>query len=204
MTRHTPRLAIAALLALAAGSAGAVQFPVTGSITVNGTAYALPNGSFGDSVYDPLSGILGAGRFTFPQSSIQVPIDGVGMATVTYQLSQADPAGALVASDGVAAMEPVAMTLAILWIAVPVPIGTDPCHFTPIDLDLSGSGGPGGLELEDRAFTVPPTTDACGGFASQINAALAGNSNSITLQLAGDFTPPAGDPDKIFVDGFDP
>ncbi|MBX3701187.1 MAG: hypothetical protein KF903_09345 [Dokdonella sp.] len=203
MTTRTPILAIAALLALSCGSAHAALFPVTGAITVNGNFGDLPAGTFGNSSYDPATGQLSSGSFVFPQSSVTVPVTGLGNVTVIYQLSQNAPSSAQVASDGVAAMTPVAMTLSVLRIDRPLPIATEPCHFSPINLELDGTGAASGLDLEDRAFTVPQTTDPCGGFASQINAALVGNSNSITVHLAGDFTPPAGDTDKIFVDGFD-
>ena len=190
-------------LALAAAPAAAVNFPVTGTITVNGSSGDLPaGGSFGDSTYDGATGVLSAGKFTFPQSSVVIPVQGLGNVTVTYRLTQNAPSSAQVASDGVAAMTPVAMTLSVLWVAFPIPISTAPCNFTPIDLDLAGTGAAGGLDLEDREFSVPPTTDSCAGYASQINGALTGSSNSITLHLAGDFTPPP-DTDKIFIDGFD-
>ena len=121
---------------------------------------------------------------------------------MTYQFSQTNTSTALVAGDGTAAMTQVVTQLSI--VAISLPISVTPCVFSPIHLDLAGSASSTGLDLEDREFTVPPTTDSCGGFASAINSQLATSDNSIALHLAGDFTPPSGeDNDKIFVDGFD-
>uniref|UniRef100_UPI0027B88DBE hypothetical protein n=1 Tax=Dokdonella sp. TaxID=2291710 RepID=UPI0027B88DBE len=97
MTTRTPILAIAALLALSCGSAHAALFPVTGAITVNGNSGDLPAGTFGNSSYDPATGQLSSGSFVFPQSSVTVPVTGLGNVTVIYQLSQNAPSSAQVA-----------------------------------------------------------------------------------------------------------
>ena len=184
-----------------AAPARATNFPVSGTITVNGNAGSLPSGgTFGDSAYDSATGSLSVGHFTFPQSSVTFPLSGFGNVTVTYQLTQTNTSTALVANDGTAAMTQVVTQLAI--VSTTLPLSVTPCRFGPIALDLAGSGSSAGLDLEDRAFTVPPTTDSCGGFAGQINPQLAGSNNSIAPHLDGDFTPPA-DNDKIFIDGFD-
>jgi hypothetical protein len=157
---------------------------------------------FGDSTYDPATGTLSAGKFTFPPSSVTFPVSGLGNVTVNYQLTQTNTSTALVAGDGTAAMTQVVMQLEVVSTLPPLPV--TPCRFGPIDLDLAGSASSAGLDLEDRSFTVPPTTDFCGGFASQINSQLAGNDNGIAPHLDGDFTPPANAGDKIFINGFDP
>lgn len=194
--------AVTISLACASATAQAADFPVSGTITVNGNADTLPAGaSFGDSVYDAGTGMLSAGTFTFPQSSVTVDVGPpFGNITITYKFTQTNTSTALVATDGVAAMSQVLGQLEI--ISTSLPLTVTPCRFAPIALDLTGTGSSVSLDLEDRQFTVPPTADECGGFASQINAELAGNSNSIAPSLAGDFTPPS-DTDKIFVDGFE-
>jgi len=203
---HKPMLAVAASIAAAlsfAAPARATHFPVSGTITVSGNAGSLPNGgTFGDSTYDPATGALSVGQFAFPQTSTVVNVPGFGNVTVTYTFNQTNTSTALVAGDGTAAMTQVLAQLSIVSTTLPLPV--TPCRFGPIELDLAGSASSLGLDLEDRAFTVPPTTDSCGGFASQINPQLAGDDNSIAMHLAGDFTPPSGDDnDKIFIDGFD-
>lgn len=190
----------AAALAFAA-PAHATVFPVTGTITVNGSAGNLPNGTFANPIYDPATGTLTAGVFAFPQSSTTINVNGFGDVTVTYQLSQTNTSTALVASDGTAAMTQVDAKIEI--ISTSLPISVVPCRFGPIPLDLAGTASATGLDLEDRSFTVPPTTDNCGGFKSQINSQLAGSNNSIAPHLDGDFTPPSADNDKIFINGFD-
>lgn len=176
-------------------------FPVTGTITVNGSAGSLPSGTFANPTYDPTTGVLSTGKFAFPQSSTTINVSGVGDVTVVYQLSQTNTSTALVASDGTAAMTQVDAKIEI--VSTTLPISVVPCRFSPILLDLAGTGSTTGLDLEDRSFTVPPTTDSCGGFKSQINSQLAGSNNSIAPHLDGDFTPPDAN-DKIFIDGFDP
>ncbi|MGN6518014.1 MAG: hypothetical protein ACTHK2_01155 [Dokdonella sp.] len=194
--------ALALALACAAPFAHATIFPVTGTITVNGSSASLPaGGTFGDADYDVNTGVLSDGSFAFPDASVIVPIQGFGNVTVNYRFSQTNTASAAVAADGVAVMTLVHAKLEILSTSLPLPV--TPCVFEPIALDLAGTGSASGLDLADASFTVPPTASSCGGFASQINSGLAGSNNSLTLQIAGDFTPPAPDDDTIFVDGFD-
>ena len=201
MSISTMLRATLALALFAAPVAHATNFAVTGSVTVNGNAGALPSGgTFGDSTYDSASGALSTGHFVFPQASTTIPVSGFGNVTVSYQFSQTNTSSAAVAADGVAAMTGVTASLSI--VSTSLPINVTPCVFAPIDLDLAGTGSAAGLDLADAAFTVPPTSSPCGGFASQINAGLAGSNNSIAVHLAGDFTPPVPD-DTIFVDGFD-
>ena len=189
-------------LACASATAQAADFAVTGTITINGTSAPLPAGAkFGDSIYDAQTGLLSVGKFTFPQSSTTINVGPpFGTVTVTYQVTQLNTSTAQVAGDGVAAMTAVQLELAIVSTSLPVPV--TPCRFSPITLDLAGIGTSSALSLEDPAFSVPPTADSCGGFASQINSQLATSNNSIAPVLTGDFTPPP-DTDTIFADGFE-
>ncbi len=202
MNTSTMLRAALALALFAAPLAHATNFDVTGSVTVNGSAGALPSGgTFGDSTYDGATGMLSTGQFVFPQASTTIAVSGFGNVTVTYQFSQTNTSSAAVAADGVAAMTAVTASLSI--VSTSLPLTVTPCVFAPIDLELAGTGSAAGLDLADAAFEVPPTSSPCGGFAGQINSGLAGSNNSIALHLAGDFTPPVPDDDTIFVDGFD-
>lgn len=191
---------------LVAGAASAANFPVSGTITVNGNAGALPSGgTFGPSSYDGVTGAISSGQFTFPQSELDFNSQ-FGPVTVTYQLSQTNTSNGQVASDGTAALSQVILKLEVLLVtinSVPVSTGNGTCIFQPIDLDLAGTGSASGLDLTDPVFTIPPVgaTD-CGAFSSQINDNIAGNNNSAVMHLAGDFTPPPND-DTIFKNGFD-
>jgi hypothetical protein len=187
--------------------AQAVDFPVTGTITVNGNPGALPDGgTFGDSSYNTSTGDIAEGKFTFPQSTTTFHSDSLGAdVTVTYQLSQTNTSTGQIAGDGVAALTQAQLKLKAISAVVgfiPVSFG-ESCIFEPINLDLAGTGAASGLDLAQTGFTIPPVgaTD-CANFGSQVNAGIAGSSNSIQVHIAGDFTPPP-DNDVIFVDGFE-
>ncbi len=199
------RALVCALLASASAFAQAgSSFPVTGSVTMNGNASAIPAGAtFGPSSYDPETGELAPSTFVFPPSSTTITVPGFGTVTVNFQITQTNTSSALVEGDGVAAMSPVQLRIALVSTSLPLPV--TPCRFEPINLDLAGTGSGTDLELSDEQFTIPPTTDSCGGFASQINAQIPGANNSASLTLVGDFTPPTEQPvdPEIFEDGFE-
>ncbi|MEO7064113.1 MAG: hypothetical protein ABI082_10145, partial [Dokdonella sp.] len=71
--------------------------------------------------------------------------------------------------------------------------------FAPIDIALTGTASVAGLDLAASGFTIPQTTDSCGGYATLINPVVGGSNNSIALHVVGDFTAP----DTIFADGFE-
>lgn len=186
------------------GVAAAVDFPVSGTITVDGQSGTLPEGgAFAGSGYDPASGSIASGAFAFPVTIVSREVSG-GTVAVTYQLSQVDTSSGQVASDGVAALSVASMKLAVLsatYNGFPIPVA--PCEFQPILIELAGTGDSDGLALADSQFDIPPApVGNCGAFRDQINGAFAGSDNAIIVQMAGDFTPPS-DQDTIFVDGFD-
>lgn len=189
------------------GAVHAANFPVSGTITVNGNGGALPSGgTFGNSSYDTTSGEISSGKFTFPQSSTTFHSDALGAdVTVTYQLSQTNTSSGQVANDGVAALSSITLKLqAISAVIGVIPFTLGTCIFEPINIDLAGSGTASGLDLSDPAFTIPPVAPSdCGGLGSQVNGGIAGSDNSIQILLDGDFTPPQED-DTIFRNGFDP
>ena len=194
---------VLALLAAPCALAGNTDYPVAGTITVNGSAGALPVGEFTGSAYDAASGEIAAGQFVFPVATISFP-SSLGTVVATYQLSQTNTAGGQVAPDGIAALDPVTMKLQIFSATLggfPIPVGT--CIFEPIDVVLDGTASASGLVLADEAFTIPPVAPtACGGNGEQINDGIAGSVNSLQMQVTGDFTPPDA-ADLIFADGFD-
>lgn len=206
--RFGARRAAAILLALAlTGSpqvGAAVDFPLSGTISVGGDSGALPSGgAFTGSGYDPASGAVAPGTFVFPQATTTYD-SPLGPVVVTYRLGQTGQSSGQVAPDGVAALTPSTLRLQVISASSPLgPINVGTCVFEPIDVVLAGTGSPAGLALSDPGFTIPPVGAAdCGGFGSQINQAIAGDDNAIDLQMAGDFTPPP-DNDTIFADGFD-
>lgn len=210
-TRSAARVIVLALALQGASAplAHATNFPVTGSISVNGTAGDLPSGgTFGNAAYDTATGVLSSGAFTFPQATTSFHSDDLGVdVVVNYQLSQTNTSTGQVATDGVAALSNARMKLQIVSAfaggIVPIPLGT--CIFQPIDFDLAGTGSAAGLDLSAPSFTIPEVaSDDCGGYGDQINAGVAGSNNSVQMHIAGDFTPPTPDDDTIFENGFDP
>jgi hypothetical protein len=203
-SRHALRGALFGACMLAPALAAATDFPVTGTISVNGNLGDLPAGvSFGPSDYDAETGAISAATFTFPPSTASFNSQ-FGTVVVHYQLTQTNTSDGQVAGDGTAALSMADMQLSVVSVTIsgfPVDVGT--CVLQPLELSLDGSASAAGLDLADPAFTIPEVgASDCGGYGSQINDAIAGSNNSIALHLAGDFTPPQ-DTDTIFANGFD-
>lgn len=191
---------VACALALAVGvfatAAAATDFPVTGTISINGSTGPVPDGTFQGSSYDPVSGAIGAGTFKFPQATVTQ-----GSNSLTYQLSQTGTSTGQVDANGVATYSNAVMSVTLISGTTalgPANFGSS-CVFTPINVMLSGTGSSAGIDVSSQNFTIPQTTDTCNGWASLINPQVSGSVNSIQLHLDGDFTPPG----IIFVDGFD-
>lgn len=159
--------------------------------------WALPDGTFLGSSYDPMTGAIGAGTFKFPQTTVTN-----GSTSLTYQLSQTDTSIGQVDGTGAVLFSNAAFSVQLIngnYSGVPAVFGPS-CVFEPIDIVLAGSASPTGLDLTDPSFAIPPTTDDCNGWAGPMNGLVSTSSNSIHLQIDGDFTPP----DTIFMDGFEP
>jgi hypothetical protein len=201
--RGAGRIAFAGAL-LVAGGASAADFPVSGTLSVNGNSGALPDGgTFGDSTYDASTGALSPGAFSFPQTTTSFPSD-LGTVAVTYRLSQTDTSTGLVVADGTAALTNASLTLNVTHVTISgIPISVGTCVFQPIDIALTGTGSATGLNLAESGFSIPEVApSACGGYGDQINQAIAGTNNAIEVTMEGDFTPPTDD-DTIFADGFE-
>jgi len=196
-------VALAAMV-LVTQVAVAADFPVSGTLSVNGNAGDLPDGgAFGDSTYDASTGVLSEGAFSFPQTTTSFQTD-LGTVVVTYQLSQTNTSTGLVAADGIAALTTASLKLNVTHVTViGIPISVGTCVFQPIDIVLAGTASASGLDLSATGFTIPAVAPSdCGGNGDQINDAIAGTNNAIEVLLDGDFTPPAGN-DTIFQDGFE-
>lgn len=188
----------------AAGTALAVDFPVAGTLMVNGDPGVLPAGGvFAGSDYDPLSGMIAPGRFTFPVSTETTESGGV-VFVVRYQFVQTDTSSGAVAADGIAALTPASFKLTVLSITaggIPFPIGV--CEMQPILVGLAGTAAAAGLQLADEQFDIPEVPPGqCGSFRDSFNEAFAGADNSMNIQVSGDFTPPSTG-DVLFDDGFE-
>lgn len=192
---------LAAGMLLFSLQAAATQFPISsGTVTINGSSDPLPaGGSFGDSSYNSGTGYLSAGKFAFPQATI-----ASGDFTVTYQLAQSDTSAALIGSGGNVGFTTANMKLSIISATyVGIPVNVSPCTFSPIAWDeLGGMASNSNMQISNGVFEVPPTTDSCGGLKDQINEALTGNQNSISMTIDGNFSPPTQD-DRLFQDGFE-
>ena len=185
------------LAACMAGHAAAADYSVVGSATFNGNASVLDDGLFLGASYATATGAIGAGTFKFQDATV-----GDGVTELTYQLDQDVASAGQVGADGLAALADASLRLTVVdmtYNGSPRVVGSD-CVFEPIHIVLDGSGSQGGLDLSASGFTVEAIDgNACNGFAGTINALLAGNANSITLRIDGDFAPPG----TIFVAGFE-
>lgn len=203
--RCCARVLCALVALLLADAAAAVDFPVSGSLTVNGNAAPLPDGGmFVESGYDPVSGAIADGNFVFPEATISFDTP-VGTATAIYVLDQIDTSNGEVWADATAALTPATFELTVLHLTLgflgKVDVGT--CVLGPIEIELAGTASAGGLALGDDGFEIPALpADACGGYGDNINGTIAGTDNQAAFDLAGDFTPPA-DTDTVFANGFD-
>lgn len=209
--RRLQLLAITGSLLLALPAAAA-QFPVSGTLGFGGDAIAVPAGAaFGDSSYDAGTGELSTGTFSFPDITVSRSLGVLGTLVVTAALTQTNTAMGLVDTAGNAVLTSVDMQVHIISAELQTILGSTPinvgssCDFAPISWDaLGGTASVAGLDVAQASFAVPETLDACGGYAEEINAALAGGDGAVTLHLAGSFPPPEGTGgDVIFADGFD-
>lgn len=194
-----PWLAAAFALLFAApfpGNARASDFPVSGTISINGNTGVLPDGTFMGSSYDATTGAIGTGTFQFSVTTVSH-----GGNSLTYQLSQTNTSTGVVDGSGAAAMSNAAFSVRLIngtYNELPVTFGAS-CNFAPISIAFTGTASATGLDLAGSGFRIPQTTDNCNGFAGLVNPAIGGSNNSIQLHIDGDFTPP----DTIFADGFE-
>lgn len=175
----------------------ATDYSVAGSVAFNGNTSALDDGLFLGASYAMATGVIGAGAFKFQGATV-----GDGVTELTYQLDQDVASAGQVGADGFAALADAALRLTVVdmtYNGSPRVVGAD-CVFQPIHIALDGSGSVGGLELAASGFVIAPVDgNACNGFAGTINTLLAGNANSMTLRIAGNFAPPG----TIFAAGFE-
>jgi len=186
------------LAACVAGQvSAATDYSVAGSITFNGNASMLDDGLFLGSSYATSSGAIGAGAFKFQGATV-----GDGVTGLTYQLDQDVASAGQVGSDGLAVLADASLRLTVVemtYSGSPRVVGAD-CVFQPIHIVLDGNGSVGGLELSASGFVIAPIDgNACNGFAGTINTLLAGNANSMTVRIEGNFAPPG----TIFAAGFE-
>lgn len=196
-------------LALIMGSgvstlAQAIDFPVTGAITVNGQLGELPaGGNFASTGYNSSNGLIGTGTFTFPITTETFESEGI-VFVLRYQMIQTNTSNGVVESDGITALSTATFKLKVISITAsgfPVPIGT--CEIQPIVVDLAGTASATALSLSDAQFDIPAVpAGQCGSFRDRFNEAFQGENNSMSLQIAGDFTPPPNT-DIIFRNGFE-
>jgi hypothetical protein len=200
--------AIALVLILACSAfqqARATDFPVSGSVTVNGQSGEIPAGAkFTSPGYDASSGILSAGTFTFPITT-ETTVEGGLTYVLRYQMIHLNTSHGLIAADGVAAISDARFKLKVISITVagfPMSIGT--CEIEPITVELTGVATENGLHLADDQFDIPEVpAGMCGLFRDNFNDVFPGSDNNMSLVLEGDFPLPAAIPDAIFRHGFE-
>ena len=98
--RIRPAFVLGLSMCIGPAAFAGTDYPVSGSITVNGTEGPLPaGGAFVGSSYDEVSGEIGAGVFEFPVATVDFD-SPVGVVTATYELTQADSSSGHVDADG--------------------------------------------------------------------------------------------------------
>lgn len=60
----------------------------------------------------------------------------------------------------------------------PVPIGGE-CRFSPVNWTMTGAGSASSIDVSAAQFTIPPSSDACGGWAAQLNNLFGGTDNGV-------------------------
>lgn len=190
-TRRSRRLAGAiagvATLAIAVFAVGAAEAdPITGTSGVTGTvqvgenSFALPDGSAFTGTLDPDAGTI-EGDVTIPDLVYTVTDPVAAVATIAISIP--DGITGTVDGDGnVSAAGTARIEITDVDI-LPGAIGT--CVFEPVDLELDGTydAEAGTVHLADEQFTIPATSDSCT-IAALVNPMLAGDENSMVLDIA--------------------
>ncbi len=163
---------------------------VTGSITVGGVEGTAPSGTVFTGSYEPSTGEL-VGGFWYPGTVVTGSVSGVPVSVALKVAAVADGAGA-VAPDGSASVAGTQVAFEIVGVGLAggalVPVSD--CTYGPVELALAGQvEDDGSLTLADDAFVIEPIdSGACDGSAGLFNSVLTGG--SLSLNIAGDFTPP--------------
>lgn len=185
------------IVAAWAAPAWADDFAVTGEASFNGHAAMIDDGLFLGSSYAQASGAVAPGTFKIVGANV-----GDGTLALTIDIGQANTSGGAVAATGAAALSDALLSLTVTsatYNGAPIVVGSD-CVFTPVHVALAGYGRGDGLGLSASGFDVPALGgDACNGFASAIDAVLAGSDDAVALRVEGDFAPPG----TIFTAGFE-
>jgi hypothetical protein len=164
---------------------------VTGTITVDGVASAVPTGAvWTGGAYDPVSGEIGPGALASPVGPVTIP--GVLLGNdllVQLRLVQVGEVSGQVRPDGTVELEPVLLQVDARSATFVGDLLT--CVGTPFPVELHGTADASGLHLAATGLTPGPVPDgSCAGNAANINAALGGAPVDLDLHVAGDFTPP--------------
>ena len=197
---HRLVLPAAALCALAAaGTAAAGDYiyrysfeprPVTGSTTVNGYPMPFPNGASVNGAHAPSSGTYG-GPFYFPTQTLQAPINGLGMVTLTVQWVHLGTSSAQYLDNTSATVTVNQMYLELQTAVVSgVPVPLSNCMFGPITWNTSGSWNVSYSHSTQTGFTIPPVgpTD-CSGYGSTISNSVAADASDMSALSAAWIAP---------------
>ena len=128
--------------------------------------------------YDDESGAL-ALQVTAPQGQLVAAVAGIGNVPVLYQLSNPGGVNGTVTDGAVTASGNFQLDIVRAEIGAGVDLA--PCSFGPIEMELTGTLADNILTLSDPDFTIPATTDACGGLASLIDPEVASEGNTANL-----------------------
>lgn len=180
-----------------------LNYPVVGSIWVNGRAEDLGTGAtFVAQSFNAQTGQVGPGAFVYPAHTVTYSTS-LGPAVVTYQIVQTNQSGGTVQTDTSVSLSMAEVRTDILAASLGgFTVVSGNCSASPVTLELSGHVESGGMFLRDDQFTIPSFSGSgCGTAVSILNSFFLGDNNSVSLIVKGAFVPDAAG--LLFRDGFD-
>lgn len=155
---------------------------LSGQVVVDGVMAPIPQDSWVD-------GVLGAqGQFAGFAQIAPMTLSGMtdfGLLTTRLQWIDAGGGFGLAPVSGAASLSFAGMQLRLQSISLngaPINIGGE-CRFSPVSWGMSGNSGATTIDVSDPQFSIPTTSDACGGFQAQLNSLFSGTLNSVDWRL---------------------
>ncbi|TDR38223.1 hypothetical protein DFR29_12223 [Tahibacter aquaticus] len=160
--------------------------PVSGQIVVNGYPMPFPAGSYVNGAQQASPAVYG-GQFSFPASTLQSNVNGLGLVTLTTRLQNMSGSYNPLVGGNLAGLQIYDVYLQLQSATVsgiPVSLGSD-CRFGPFLVSAQGSWNATTATVSETGFTIPPVAPtACNGYGATLSNSIAGSNNSITVNIA--------------------
>lgn len=159
--------------------------PVSGQLVIDGYPMPFPAGSYVDGAQQASPAVYG-GVFYFPPTTLQSPINGLGLVTLSLQLFHRGSTYNPIVGTNLAGiqMDNVYLQLYSATVSgIPVPLGSD-CSFGPVVLGATGTWNSSFATMSGNEIVIPPVpAGACSGYGTTLNDAIAGSNNSVTITI---------------------